>query len=344
MKAGPESESYWRAVGRQFRRNRLAVAGVIVILCLFAIAVVADFVANDKPLAMRYEGRIHFPIFKDYTVRLGISRWQPAFLNISFKEFASTNLKPDDWVLFPPIPYSPNETHLDEKFQQPSPQHFFGTDDVGRDIASRIIHGSRVSLSVGFVAVSIYVVIGLVIGALAGFYGGIVDMVASRFIETMLTIPTLFLIITVAAFLPQSTLNVMVVIGTTSWPTVARLTRGEFLKTKALEYVLAARALGASDFRTIARHILPNSLGPVFVAATFGVAYAILIESTLSFFGFGVPSSTPSWGSILANARPSLPSGWWLAAFPGLAIFLTATSYNLVGEGLRDALDPRLKT
>jgi peptide/nickel transport system permease protein len=200
-----------------------------------------------------------------------------------------------------------------------------------------------VSLSVGFVAVSIYALIGLLIGAIAGYYGGVIDMIASRLIEIMLTIPTLFLIITVVAFLPPSIFTIMAVIGATNWPTVARLTRGEFLKAKSLDYVVAARAMGATDFRTIFRHVLPNALAPLFVAATFGVASAILIESTLSFLGFGVPPSTASWGSILSNARQLLPSAWWLTAFPGLAIFLTVTSYNLVGEGLRDAADPRLK-
>ena len=175
------------------------------------------------------------------------------------------------------------------------------------------------SLSVGFVAVSIYVLIGMIIGALAGYYGGLIDIIASRLIEIMLTIPTFFLIITVVAFLPQSIFNIMVVIGLTSWPTVARLTRGEFLKTKSLDYVLAAQALGASNFRTIMRHVLPNSLAPIFVAATFGVASAILIESTLSFLGFGVPPSMASWGAILASSRVLLPSGWWLTLFPGLA-------------------------
>jgi peptide/nickel transport system permease protein len=178
---------------------------------------------------------------------------------------------------------------------------------------------------------------------MAGYYGGAVDIVTSRLIEVMLTIPTFFLIITVVAFLPQSIFNIMIVIGITNWPTVARLTRGEFLKTKSLDFVIAARAIGATDFRTIWRHILPNTLAPVLVAATFGIASAILIESTLSFLGFGVAPSTPSWGSILASSRQLLPSGWWLTAFPGFAIFLTVTSYNLVGEGLRDASDPRLR-
>jgi peptide/nickel transport system permease protein len=203
------------------------------------------------------------------------------------------------------------------------------------------VHGSRVSLFVGLVAVSIYVLIGLVVGVIAGYYGGLPDIIASRLIEIMLTIPTLFLIITVVAFLPQSIFTVMLVIGFTNWPTVARLIRAEFLKAKSLEYVVATRALGATDFRTIVRHLLPNTLAPVFVAATLGIASAILIESTLSFLGFGAPPSTASWGSILYNARQLLPSAWWLTAFPGVAIFITVTSYNLVGEGLRDAADPR---
>ena len=337
------SEGYWVRFSKQFRKNKLAVVGLIVVLGLFAMALMADFLANDKPLVMRYMGHTYFPVLKDYAVRVGASRWQPEFQNISFKEFTAENFKDGDWAWFPPIRYYQTDIDLTEAFQPPSSKHFLGTDDIGRDIASRMIHGSRVSLSIGFVAVSIYVVIGLVIGALAGYYGGIVDIVSSRLIEIMLTIPTFFLIITVVAFLPQSIFNIMVVIGITNWPTVARLTRGEFLKSKSLEYVVAAKALGASDFRTIFRHILPNTLAPVFVSATFGVASAILIESTLSFLGLGVPTSTASWGSILYAGRQSVTHAWWMSSFPGLAIFLTVTSYNLVGEGLRDAADPRLK-
>lgn len=336
-------EDYWSMAARQFRKNRISVFALAVVLLLFAMALTADFIANDKPLLMKYQGQIYSPVLRDYAVWLGIAQWQREFQNISYKDFTAQSFKESDWVVFPPIKYSPNDIDLLSAIQPPSSQHLLGTDDIGRDIASRIVHGSRVSLSVGFVAVSIYVLIGVIIGAIAGYYGGAVDIVASRLIEIMLTIPTFFLIITVVAFLPQSIFNIMAVIGITNWPTVARLTRGEFLKTKSLEYVVAARALGASDFRTIFRHLLPNALAPIFVAATFGIASAILIESTLSFLGFGVPPSTASWGSILSSARQLLPSGWWLTVFPGAAIFITVTSYNLVGEGLRDAADPRLK-
>ena len=341
MKNERQPEGYWRIVARQFRKNRIATGALAVIIAVFAIAAAADFIANDKPLVMRYRGEIYFPVLKDYTVRLGLSQWDKSFQNVVFKEFTSANFSKDDWAHFPLIPYGPNEVNLGNVLERPSRRHFFGTDDIGRDVASRIVHGSRVSLFVGLVAVSIYVLIGLVVGVIAGYYGGLPDIIASRLIEIMLTIPTLFLIITVVAFLPQSIFTVMLVIGFTNWPTVARLIRAEFLKAKSLEYVVATRALGATDFRTIVRHLLPNTLAPVFVAATLGIASAILIESTLSFLGFGAPPSTASWGSILYNARQLLPSAWWLTAFPGVAIFITVTSYNLVGEGLRDAADPR---
>jgi len=337
------SEGYWHGLARQFRKNRVAVIAFVIVIVLFFVAVAADFIANDKPLVMKYDGELYFPALKEYAVWLGMSRWPQQFQNVLFKEFAKANFKGGDWAQFPPIPYSQNEVDLNNPRLRPSSQHFFGTDDIGRDVASQVVHGSRISLSVGFVAVSTYVLIGLFVGALAGFYGGVLDIIASRLIEIMLTIPTLFLVITIAAFLPQSIFTIMAVIGLTHWPTVARLTRGEFLKTKSQEYVVAARALGARDFRIVFRHILPNTLAPVFVAATFGVASAILIESTLSFLGFGVPPSTASWGSILFDARRLLPGAWWLSAFPGVAIFLTVTSYNLIGEGLRDAADPRLQ-
>jgi peptide/nickel transport system permease protein len=336
-------EGYWQILLRQFRKNRVAVTGLVIILAFFAVMVAADFIASDKPLVMKYRGEFYFPTLNDYAVWLGISHWEPEFRNVTYKEFVKANFQSGDWVEFPLIPYSPNEVNLTAPLRRPSRQHFFGTDDIGRDVASRVVHGARVSLSVGFVAVSIYLLVGVLIGSAAGYYGGVVDIIASRIIEIMLTIPAFFLIITIVAFLPQSIFNIMVVIGVTSWPTIARLTRGEFLKAKSLEYVVAARALGASDSRTIFRHILPNALAPVLVAGTFGVASAILIESTLSFLGFGVPPSTASWGSMLFNARQLLPSAWWLTAFPGLAVFLTVISYNLVGEGLRDAADPRLQ-
>lgn len=240
-------------------------------------------------------------------------------------------------------PYAPDAYDLNKILQAPSPAHWLGTDDLGRDVFSRMIFGSRVSLSVGFVAVSIYVAIGILLGALAGYYGGWFDIVVSRAIEIMMCFPTFFLILAVLAFVGPSIYNIMIVIGVTQWTGIARLVRGEILKFREREFILAARAAGGSDLRLIFKHLLPNALAPVLVSASFGVAGAILTESSLSFLGFGVPPQTPSWGGILSAAQPYMDVAWWLTLAPGVAIFLTITAYNLVGEGLRDAIDPRLK-
>lgn len=221
--------------------------------------------------------------------------------------------------------------------------HWLGTDDNGRDILARLIVGSRVSLSVGFVAVSIYLVIGVFLGAIAGYFGGWVDIVISRFNEVVTCFPAFFLIISVMSMFDQSIWNVMIVIGITRWTEVFRLVRAEFLRLTSLDFVTAGRALGLSSPRIVFRHVLPNAVGPVFVAAAFGVAGAILTESALSFLGFGVPPPQASWGSVLHDARGHEELMWWVTVFPGVLIFLTITAYNLVGEGLRDALDPRLR-
>jgi peptide/nickel transport system permease protein len=206
-----------------------------------------------------------------------------------------------------------------------------------------MIWGSRISLAVGFVAVGISITIGIIIGALAGFYGKAVDAVLMRFVDIMLCFPTLFLILAVIAIIGPSIWVIMVIIGTTSWMDVARLVRAEILTLKERDFVAAARAVGASDFRIIFRHILPNALSPVFVSATLGVAGAILLESGLSFLGLGVQPPDASWGNILTSGKDYITVGaWWLSFFPGMAILFTVLSYNLVGEGLRDAIDPRL--
>ena len=240
-------------------------------------------------------------------------------------------------------PYDPGFINLQEMLVPPSPAHPLGTDVLGRDVLSRIIFGSRVSLLVGFVAVGIATLIGLLVGSLAGYYGGCVDQALMRLVDLMLCFPTLFLILAVIAMLEPSIWNIMVVIGLTSWMGVARLVRAEFLSLREREFVVAARALGSSDLRLILRHLLPNSLAPVMVSATLGVAGAILIESALSFLGLGVQPPTPSWGNILTMGKDNIEIAWWLSVFPGLAILVTVMSYNLLGEGIREAIDPRLK-
>lgn len=231
------------------------------------------------------------------------------------------------------------------KFEDDKPgYHLLGTDLVGRDVLVRMIHGARVSLAVGFVSVGLATLIGLVLGAMAGYFGGWTDILISRLIEIMMCFPSFFLILTLIAVMEKrSILNIMVVIGVTGWTGTARLIRGEVLKQKRLDYVASAQALGATSSRIIFRHILPNAIAPVLVAVSFGIAGAILTESGLSFIGFGVAAPTATWGELLSQGRNGPLINWWLVVFPGILIFLSVTAYNLVGEGLRDAMDPRLK-
>ncbi|RME38728.1 MAG: ABC transporter permease [Deltaproteobacteria bacterium] len=237
----------------------------------------------------------------------------------------------------------PGAIDISARLQPPGPGHLLGTDDLGRDVLVRLCYGARISLLVGFVAVGIATAIGIVLGALAGYYGGMWDAVIMRFVDIMLCFPSFFLILAVIAFLEPSIWNIMIIIGLTGWMGVARLVRAEFLSLRNREFVLAARVLGASDLRVILRHILPNAMSPVLVHATLGVAGAILTESALSFLGIGVQPPTPSWGNMLIAGKQTLGTAWWLSVFPGMAILLTVLGYNLLGEGIRDALDPRLQ-
>jgi peptide/nickel transport system permease protein len=239
----------------------------------------------------------------------------------------------------PPIPVV---TRYGEPERNAKIRHALGTDTLGRDMLARMIWGGRVSLTVGLVSTVFLVLIGTFFGALAGYYGGKTDMVISRIIEIFQCFPAFFLILIVVAFIGPSILNIMLVIGITRWPGVARLVRGEFLRLRNQDFVVASEALGVPQRRTIFRHVLPNALGPVLVAATFAVASGIITESALSFLGFGVQLPVPSWGSLLVESRS--PEHWWIQIFPGVLIFATVLLYNLLGEGVRDALDPRLKT
>ena len=245
-------------------------------------------------------------------------------------------------LIAPVVAPDPGAIDVTRALHGPSLSNPLGTDDLGRDVLARLLHGARISLLVGFVAVGIATAIGILIGALAGYYSRWVDAVLMRFVDIMLCFPTFFLILAVIAFLEPSIWNIMIIIGLTSWMGVARLVRAEFLSLRERDFVLAARALGASDRRLIFRHILPNALSPVLVSATLGVAGAILTESALSFLGIGVQPPTPSWGNMLIIGKQTLGTAWWLSAFPGLAILITVLGYNLLGEGIRDALDPRL--
>lgn len=238
-------------------------------------------------------------------------------------------------------PYDPNAIDVKAILLSPSHNHWMGTDGLGRDVFSRMLYGARISLMVGFVAVGIATAIGIVLGAIAGFYRGWVDTVIMRTVDVMLSIPTFFLILAVIAFLTPSIWNIMIVIGLTSWMGVTRLVRAEFLSLRNREFVLAAQTLGAKDARLIFTHLLPNSLTPIIVSSILGIASAVLVESGLSFLGLGVQAPQASWGNILTDGKEYIQFAWWLSLFPGLAILMTVLGYNLLGDGLRDAYNPR---
>jgi len=240
-------------------------------------------------------------------------------------------------------PRDPNRLDVKRILDAPSKAHPLGTDQLGRDVLSRMLYGARVSLAVGFVSVGIAAVIGIVLGSLAGYHGGTTDAMVMRLVDLMLVFPRFFLLLAVLAFLRPSIWTIMTVIGLTGWMSVARLVRAEFLSLKEREFVLWSQSIGATAFRIIWRHILPNAMAPVLVAMTLGIPAAILTESGLSFLGLGVQPPHATWGNILNEGKDAIEIGWWLSVYPGLAILVTVLSYNLLGEGIRDALDPRLR-
>ncbi|MET0068727.1 MAG: ABC transporter permease [Candidatus Thiodiazotropha sp.] len=253
-----------------------------------------------------------------------------------------------DWVVYAPIPYSPKDyqrdrgdTGLEAPLSQQTRAHWFGTEQNGADVLSRMVHASRIALGIGFVATGIAMLLGIIIGGLMGYFSGVVDILGMRLVEIFEAVPTLFLLLTFVAFFGRSLYIMMVIIGITSWPGYARYVRAEFLRLRKQDFVQAAEAAGLPLPSILFRHMLPNGMGPVLVAASFGVASAILAEATLSFLGLGLVDD-PSWGEMLNQAVQSSRFNWWMAAFPGGAIFLTVFAYNLIGESLRDAIDPYL--
>jgi peptide/nickel transport system permease protein len=273
-----------RTTWKRFKRNKLAMAGMIIVIAMYMIAIFAPFI-------QRYE----------YDVITAGMRNTP-----------------------------------------PSAEHWLGTDRNGRDVYSRMVNGARVSLFAGFAAVAIVMTVGVLLGGIAGFFGGFIDSLIMRFTDVLLSIPLILLLITAASLFKPGLSTTIIVIGLTSWPGAARLIRGQFLALKSQEYVTAARAIGANSWRMMFRHLLPNTMALVIVEATLWLGFAILLEASLSYLGLGVLIPTPSWGNMLQDGQRDLIMGaWWMTVFPGMAIFLTVLAFNLMGDGLRDALDPR---
>lgn len=332
--------SYSSLVKHQFKKNKLAVISLYIVGILVFVAVFADFLASSKPLYAVYKGETYFPVLKDYLNNIGISKWDPELINVNWKILDNEGQL--ESVLWSPVPYSSNEVDLANSLSPPEGDHYLGTDGIGRDLLAGLIHGSRVSLSVGFIAAGIALLIGIFLGSMAGYFGGKVDLIIMRFVEIMVTFPTFFLIITIVAIYGSSIVYIMMAIGLTSWTNDAKLIRGEVLKVRNMEYITAANSIGLPHRQIIFRHVIPNAIAPVLVSGAFAIASAILVEASLSFLGFGVSATTVTWGSLLNEARGA-SSAWWLAIFPGFMIFIAVVTYNLIGEGLRDALDPRLR-
>ncbi|MFN4245420.1 MAG: ABC transporter permease [Brevinematia bacterium] len=314
--------TYFQFIKDRFFSNKLGLIGLFIVLFMVFVAVFADFIANDKPIFCVVDNKPFLPLLSRENLDI---------------DFSSATFK-----IMPIIPYNPYTINLDKKLLPPSNEHLLGTDDLGRDVFSRIVHGTRISISVGVIAVGTAFLIGTILGLLAGYYGGVVDAIIMRIIEVFMTFPTLFLILTILAFVPPNIYNIMFVIGLTGWTGVARLVRGETLKIVNMDFVKISKITGSSDFYIITRHILPNAINPAIVSLVFGVAGAVLIESSLSFLGLGVQPPTPSWGNILLLGNQYIDYAWWLAVFPGVAIFLIVVGLNLLGEALRDAMDPRV--
>lgn len=281
-------DSQWAIASRHFRRNRMAMFGLVIMLALYVITLLTPLIAPYDPTAQ------------------------------------------GDIVL--------------TRYLSPSWEHPMGTDKFGRDILSRVLYGSRISLTIGFIAVGLGVLVGSAVGAVAGYFGRWADTVLMRFTDMMLSFPRLVLLIVVIALFEPTIWLVVVVLGLTGWMGVARIVRGEVLSLREREFVQAAKVLGMSDSRIILRHILPNTIAPVIVYATLGIGNTILVEASLSFLGLGVQPPTPSWGNMINDGRDALLTAWWISTFPGLAIILTVMAFNLLGDGLRDALDPRLRS
>jgi peptide/nickel transport system permease protein len=435
-----EKFSFKKYAWTQFKKNKIALVCLYLLFALIILAVFAPYIANDRPLYAVYEGNTLYPAFADNNRTDSIYNEGKfiAILQYDITDWRQLNLTSVIWA---PIPYSPgsmdryNRDYVDpngyQRYKSPDGniieapskfRHKLGTDGIGRDLASGLIHGTRISLMVGLVSMGIASIIGIILGALAGFFGdtklrmprikywltlfGIfmglfygfgqrkyvlaeafgesissgvlqmlisilliifivflfrqlsrflefgylktetnvpIDTFVSRGIELLNSIPRLLLIITITAIVERSIWIVMIIIGLTSWTGIARFTRAEFLRIRSLEFVQAAESLGFSSIRTIFKHALPNALAPVFVSIAFGIASAILIESGLSFLGIGVPDDIVTWGSLLNLGRQNLEA-WWLIIYPGMAIFITITIYNMIAEASRDALDPKLKS
>ena len=345
--------TFWQEAWRRYRARRLAMAALWFVILLALIAIFSPAIAGSKPIVCKYRGNIYFPCLGYFN-----RQWENyIFFEDGFYGRYPENLAekdPDHWAIWPLMYQDPGRPLYEGEWGDvprnppqiagaPSAKNPFGTYKRGVDVLARMVHGTRTTLLVGFVSTGVAAAIGIVVGALAGYLGGWVDILLSRLIELVMCIPALVLVLALIAVIEKPTIwHVMFVLGVTGWTSIARYTRAEFFRLKQQDFVTAARSMGASRWRIMFRHVLRNALTPVFVPIAFGIAGAILTESALSFLGLG-PADSFSWGRLLQAGRESNNQAWWLIVFPGAAIFLTVLAYNLIGEGLQEATDPRLR-
>jgi peptide/nickel transport system permease protein len=319
----------------QLSRSRLARLGAVVLASLALVAVFADLLASELPIACRWNGVVY--VLPNVT--------HPAALADATCAREAKARWPGDWTLAPLVARGPTETAEDDEILRPplTRGHPLGTDALGRDVFARLVHGTRTALGLGMAASLALVAIGVLLGGIAGFVGGVLDSIVTRAVESLTAIPTLVLVLVVVALVPHpTTATLLWTIALTRWTDLARLVRAEVLLTLGTDYVTAARALGASPSRVLGRHVLPNAIGPAIVAATFGIASVVLVEAAVDFLRVGSPDTMASWGEALGEARANA-GAWWLMVFPGAALLVTLIALNLVGEAARDALDPKLR-
>lgn len=341
-----QSKGYWRSVWKHYRKHRGGMVGLCIFLFLVVVGFGANLFAGGLPIVCMYKGTVSFPAVVATVHKIpGASHVIDMPQPFRFPQFNAKREVPrdkDGWAVWPPVPWGPNDVEPGARLKGPSKEHLLGTDEVGRDALSRLIHGTSIAMLVGFISMGIATIIGLTLGALAGYHGGWVDLGISRIIETFICIPVFYVVLIVLSLFEPGIYKVMVILGLFAWTGIARYARGEMMKQKTLDYAMAARALGARTPRIIFRHLLPNSLAPVLVVVAFGVANAIFAESGLSWLGFGVMPPTPTWGTILRSGFDNIRVAPHLLFPASAAIFIAVLTFNLIGDALRDCTDPRL--
>jgi microcin C transport system permease protein len=328
---------------QKFKRMKRAYYSLLILCLAYLISLAANLLANDQPLAVKYRGRLFFPVFRFYNgSNFGLDRAEVP----NYKELNRTQAfqkERGNWMIFAPIPYGPNESLLALKTNPPTPptwQNWLGTDDRGRDILTRLLYGFRISFSFALLITFASMVVGVIIGALQGFWGGFFDLTMQRVIEIVSALPFLYIVIIIGSSLGTSFGMLLLIFTLFDWIGISYFMRSEFLKLREAQFVEAARALGIKDWKIMFRHILPNALTPIITFLPFDLIGAITSLSALDFLGFGLPAPTPSWGELMRQGMGNLFS-YWLSLYPVLALFIVLLLIAFVGEGIRDAFDPR---